>query len=319
MGYTGRDFFLERNLNLHILKQQYTNLLLVFSGIFLLIFASCNNKQEKIEQEPPTQLDTISLEPPVFKTTYRLDSISSPEHLDSLKNGFSEEERKLVYALNRIDEHRIKPGTKLIIPDSLVTDLKLYSPFPKVLGSLDSISKTVVISQRIQAFALYENGNLLRWGPVSTGKQSTSTPSGLYYGNYKAKRKISTIDESWIMPYYFNFMNFEGIGTHEYILPGYPASHGCVRMYWEDAKFIYDWASMWELESDVILQNGTPFMVIGEYDYKDIQPWFKLAENNKFNELNPAEIDKLRVYAQRYRSDPLNFKFKDLSENEIML
>jgi len=176
-----------------------------------------------------------------------------------------------------------------------------------------------VISQRVQAFALYENGTLLRWGPVSTGKQSTGTPSGLYYGNYKAKRKISTIDETWIMPYYFNFMNFEGIGTHEYSLPGYPASHGCIRMYRDDAKYIYDWANMWQLESDVIVQNGTPFMVIGEYDYKDIQPWFKLVEDAKFNDLNPAEMDTLNNYAQRYKNDPLNFEFENLKETDIML
>ncbi|MBZ9631302.1 L,D-transpeptidase family protein [Salegentibacter sp. LM13S] len=304
------------------MKQQYTKLILVFSGIIFLIFSACNkNEQEKKKQKevPPTQLDTISLDPPVFKTTYRLDSISSKEHLDSLINNFSEEEAKLVYTLNRIDAHRIQPGTKLIIPDSLVSDLKLYAPFPKLLEPLDSIDKTVIISKHIQAFALYENGNLLYWGPVSTGKQSTGTPSGLYYGNYKAKRKISTIDQSWIMPYYFNFMNFEGIGTHEYTLPGYPASHGCVRMYREDAKFIYDWASMWALESDVIVQNGTPFMVIGEYDYKDIQPWLKLEENQRSNELSRAERDTLKVYAQRYKNDPLNFKFEDLSDQEIVL
>ncbi|WP_037320032.1 L,D-transpeptidase [Salegentibacter sp. Hel_I_6] len=302
------------------MKQQYFRLSLIFLGLFLFIISACNkNIQEKEEAVPRVQLDTISMEPPVFTTTYRLDSISSREHLDSLKNSFSEEERKLVYTLNRIDENRIKPGNKLIIPDSLVSDLNLYAPFPKVLSPLDSISKTVVISQRVQAFALYENGNLLRWGPVSTGKQSTGTPAGLYYGNYKAKRKISTIDESWIMPYYFNFMNFEGIGTHEYSLPGYPASHGCVRMYRDDAKYIYDWANMWQLESDVIVQNGTPFMVIGEYDYKEIQPWFKLAEDTKLNELNPSEIDTLNNYAQRYKNDPLNFEFENLKETDIML
>jgi len=285
-----------------------------------VLFSACNtNTREKIEEVPRKQLDTISLEPPVFKTTYRLDSISIRDHLDSLNNSFSEEERKLVYALNRIDAHRITPGTKLVIPDSLVSDFNKYAPFPSVLNPLDSIGKTVVISQRIQAFALYENGNLLRWGPVSTGKQSTGTPSGLYYGNYKAKRKISTIDESWVMPFYFNFMNFEGIGTHEYTLPGYPASHGCVRMYREDAKFIYGWADMWELESDVIVQNGTPFMVIGAYDFKDVQPWFKLTGDTKFNDLNSEEMDTIKVYAQRYKNDPLNFKFEDLSEQEIVL
>lgn len=302
------------------MKQQYSELSPIFFGLFLILFSSCNNNEsENIKEVPPTKLDTIALEPPVFKTIYRLDSISSKKHLDSLKNSFSEDEKKLVYGLNRIDAHRIKPGTKLVIPDSLATDFNLYAPFPKNLTSLDSIGKTVVISKRIQAFALYENGILLRWGPVSTGKQSTGTPSGLYYGNYKAKRKISTIDDSWIMPFYFNFMNFEGIGTHEYTLPGYPASHGCVRMYQEDAKFIYDWANMWEVESDVIVQNGTPFMVIGEYNFKDIQPWFKLTENNKVNELNPEEKNTLKLYVQRYKNDPLNFKFEELGENEIML
>ena len=302
------------------MKPEYNNINFLFAGLFIIIFSACNyNAQEKPTEIPPMQLDTISLEPPVFKTTYRLDSISNKEQLDSLKNSFSEEERELVYALNRIDAHRIKVGTELIIPDSLVTDLNLYSPFPKKLGLLDSIEKTVLISGRIQAFALYENGNLLEWGPVSTGKQSTGTPAGLYYGNYKAKRKVSTIDKSWIMPYYFNFMNFEGIGTHEYTLPGYPASHGCVRMYREDAKFIYDWADMWELESDVIVQNGTPFMIIGEYDFKGVKPWLKLAEDNKFNELDPEEMNTIKVYAQRYKNDPLNFKFESLSENNIML
>ncbi|PRX49636.1 L,D-transpeptidase [Salegentibacter salegens] len=301
------------------MKQQYTQLILLFSGIILLVFSACNNKQEIKKEVLPTQLDTISLNPPVFKTSYRLDSISGQEHLDSLFNNFSDEEARLIYTLNRIDKHRVKPGTKLIIPDSLVSDLKVYAPFPTLLEPLDAIDKTVIISKRIQAFALYKNGNLLHWGPVSTGKQSTGTPAGLYYGNYKAKRKISTIDKSWIMPYYFNFMNFEGIGTHEYTLPGYPASHGCVRMYQEDAKFIYDWASMWELENDVIVQNGTPFMVIGEYDFQDIQPWFKLEKDQRSNELSKKERDTLRVYAQRYKNDPLNFKFEDLSDQEIVL
>jgi len=105
------------------LKQQYFRFSLIFLGLFLFIISACNkNIQEKEEKVPRVQLDTISMEPPVFTTTYRLDSISSREHLDSLKNSFSEEERKLVYTLNRIDENRIKPGNKLIIPDSLVSD-----------------------------------------------------------------------------------------------------------------------------------------------------------------------------------------------------
>ena len=77
------------------------------------------------------------------------------------------------------------------------------------------------------------------------------------------------------MPYYFNFMNYEGIGTHEYTLPGYPASHGCVRFRNEEAVYIYNWAQQWKLDSkgQVVLENGTPFLVFGDYDFDHPSPW----------------------------------------------
>jgi len=292
-------------------------------GMLFLIFTACNNTSKPEKKELPVPkvilIDTIAMEPPVFKTTYSIDSIAGQKDLDSLGNRFDTEERKLIYALNRIDAHRIMPGTKLLIPDSLVKNLNLYTPFPKLLGVFDSINKAVVISKRIQAFALYEKGKLCKWGPVSTGKKTTGTPHGLYYGNYKAKRKVSTIDQSWVLPYYFNFMNFEGIGTHEYSLPGHPASHGCVRMTREDAQSIYNWANMWELENDVVVQHGTPFMVIGTYDFDGVEPWLKLAENKDANNLKEEELDTLRVYAQRFHNDPLNFKRNNLLEEKIVL
>ena len=172
---------------------------------------------------------------------------------------------------------------------------------------LQCIPKTVLINKRVQAFALYENGQLVKWGPVSTGKSSTQTPSGLNYGNYKAKRKVSTVDESWILPYYFNFMNFEGVGVHQYALPGYPASHGCVRLYMDDAKYIFDWASMWDVEGSEVARNGTPFMVFGEYDYSADKPWINLSQNMKANDLTQEEINTLEKYLKDYQSDPKNF------------
>jgi len=37
------------------------------------------------------------------------------------------------------------------------------------------------------------------------------------------------------------------VSFHKFDLPGYPASHGCVRLPEEDAKWIYDWADHWTL------------------------------------------------------------------------
>ncbi len=251
---------------------------------------------------------------------YHLDSFASAEEVDSFQTRFSDEEKKIIFALNRMDAWRLSAGTQLIIPDSVSNNLLTYSPFPEELELLDSIPKTVLINQRVQGFALYENGKLVRWGPTSSGKKSTPTPNGLHYGNHKAKSKVSTVNPNWILPYYFNFMNFEGVGVHQYSMPGYPASHACVRLLEEDARFIYDWAEQWKLNANeqVIIENGTPFMVFGEYDYEHSSPpWLRLATNYEDNFLNSAELDTLKSFVKQYFEDDRNFVEEEMAEPEL--
>lgn len=241
--------------------------------------------------------------------TYHLDSIESAAEVDSFKTRFSELEQEYIFALNRMDAYRLSAGDKLIVPDTLTTNFLDYSPFPAEFEMLDSIPKVLLISRRVQAFALYENGRLSKWGPVSSGKKSTPTPAGLFYANYKARSKISTVNESWIMPYYFNFMNFEGVGVHQYSMPGYPASHACVRLRQIDAVFIYNWADQWKLDASgqVVQKNGTPFMVFGEYDFDGPAPWLLLAENPHSNYLSAEEMATLRNYVIQYKKEKRNF------------
>ncbi|TBW28720.1 murein L,D-transpeptidase [Gramella sp. KN1008] len=278
------------------------------------ILLSCNSNTQiadssAIESEPVMKNPVIKKEPKIFRNEvkYTLDSLSSTADIDSLFKDYNDSQIKNILALNRIEKSRLRPNRPLVIPECASAEFNTYSPFPENVHFLECIPKTVLISQRVQAFGLYENGELVKWGPVSTGKRSTRTPNGLNYGNYKAKRKISTVDQSWIMPYYFNFMNFEGIGVHQYSMPGYPASHGCVRLYMEDAQYIFDWAEMWEMENAKITRNGTPFMVFGEYDYNSQKPWYHLAQNMKANDLTQEEIETLKDYVERYQEDPRNF------------
>ncbi|MHA6280932.1 L,D-transpeptidase [Salinimicrobium sp. CAU 1759] len=241
--------------------------------------------------------------------TYHLDSIGSAAEVDSFKAKFSELEQEYIFAINRIDAYRLNSGDRLVIPDTLTTNFLDYSPFPNQFEMLDSIPKTLLISRRVQAFAIYEHGNLIRWGPVSSGKQTTPTPAGLFYANYKARSKISTVNEDWIMPYYFNFMNFEGVGVHQYSMPGYPASHACVRLRQDDAVFIYNWADQWKLDASrqAVKRNGTPVMVYGDYDFDSPVPWFQLAENPHSNYLNAEEMATLKSYVTRYKKEKRNF------------
>lgn len=286
-------------------------------------FFSC--KREAPDVEPPVKvIDSLDYElpekeEPRLVITYSVDSLETAQEVDSLYNTFTKEEQRLIFALNRIEQVRVGVGTKLIIPDTLISDFIKYAPFPEKLTLLDSIPKTVLISQRIQAFGLYENGSLIKWGPVSSGKLSTPTPNGLHYGNYKAKRKISTVNSDWILPYYFNFMNFEGVGVHQYLLPGFPASHACVRLDMDDAKYIYDWAKQWELDpkGNVILKNGTPFMVFGEYGFEEQPPWFKLPTDPLANDLNEDEFATIEQYVSEYLKDKRNFPDEEENTEEL--
>jgi len=292
-----------------------------FSFIALIVLLnSCDDgKKESLPNEKIVR-DSIPViiekEDPPFVITYKVDSIADMVVWDSLYNT---EEKKVIYALNRIEDVRVGVGVKLLVPDSLSVDLMFYSPFPNQFDILDSIPKTVLIAQRIQAFGLYENGKLIKWGPVSSGKQSTPTPNGLHYGNYKAKRKVSTVNSDWILPYYFNFMNFEGVGVHQYLLPGFPASHACVRLDMDDAEFIYDWAKQWQLDSlgRTIEKNGTPFMVFGTYDFKaESPPWTALAKDPEANFLNSSEMETLANYVKTYVKDPKNLDREDNEEDD---
>jgi lipoprotein-anchoring transpeptidase ErfK/SrfK len=293
-----------------------------------IIIFSCNrkstvpdlNKEENAPLEDSINKQKVEIKIPKMIVYYRMDSLANTSQIDSFQNKYNQKEKRIIFALNRIDFGKLRVGSKLVIPDTLVTDLIKYSPFPANLEILDSIPKTVLIAQRIQGFALYENGKLIKWGPVSSGKRSTPTPNGLHYANYKKKLKISTADEAWKLPYYFNFMNFYGVGIHEYDLPGYPASHACVRTYKEDAQFIYDWAQQWELDKSgqKIKKNGTPFMVFGEYDYKNPYPWQKLTNDKTVNDLNEAEKNILKQYVKQYEENERNY-VKDQEPPEIDL
>lgn len=292
----------------------------------LLIISSCSqSSSDKSNKEPqfPVKNDSIfkeEIKEPEYVITYRLDSLVHEQQIDSFKTRYSNKQQELIFALNRLDPNRLKSGLNLLIPDTLFNDIKKYSPFPEELNILDSIPKVVLISQRIQGFALYEKGKLLKWGPVSSGKQSTPTPNGLHYGNFKAEKKISSVNPDWLLPYYFNFMNFEGVGVHQYALPGYPASHACVRLRKEDAQFIYDWANQWKLDKtgQKIEKNGTPFMVFGSYDYNNPFPWQKLGEDSKSNNLSEVELEILKKYSKEFIKNKKNFEDSAEEENEFL-
>lgn len=218
---------------------------------------------------------------------------------DSLYSEFEKkytpQERYTILALNRLDAKNRRNADTLVIPAEIDSTLMSYSPFPIQLDVLSKVKKFVIFSYPIQAYGVYSNGNLVKWGPTSMGKKSSQTTRGLTFANWKKKLAISTVKSEWKLPYNFNIHNLGGIGWHEYDLPGYPASHSCLRLLRKDAMWLYSYADTWILNPGgaTTKAKGTPVMVFGDYQWGGQKPWRKLLTDPNANNISVEEMEKL--------------------------
>lgn len=212
--------------------------------------------------------------------------------LSQLKSEIGEEKMAVLLKLNRLDAQHLRAGATILIPEQ-IDELNAYAPFPQRLEAAREVPKLILASLRVQAFGAYEYGNLVRWGPTSSGKKASPTPAGFYHTNWKSKATRSSINNEWLLPWYFNFDNQRGIAFHQYDLPGYPASHGCLRLLADDAAWIYDWADQWSLSADRRIEAyGTPVIVFGKYDYGKQAPWKHLATDYRAASVTGSELEE---------------------------
>jgi lipoprotein-anchoring transpeptidase ErfK/SrfK len=215
-----------------------------------------------------------------------------PKVLSQLKSEIGEEKMSVLLKLNRLDARHLRAGVTILIPEQ-IDELINYSPFPLRLEAARETPKLILASLRVQAFAAYEYGELVRWGPISSGKKASPTPAGLYHTNWKSKATRSSINEEWLLPWYFNLDNERGIAFHQYDLPGYPASHGCLRLLEDDAAWIYGWADQWTLSADHRIEAyGTPVIVFGKYDYAKQAPWKQLLTDYRAAGVTGNELEE---------------------------
>ncbi len=208
---------------------------------------------------------------------------------------YSERERYTILALNRLDSKSKWNADTLVVPTKIDTTMMAYSPFPMQLDVLSNVKKFVVFSYPIQAYGVYSNGSLVKWGPTSMGSKAAKTKTGLMFANWKKKLAISTVSDEWKLPYNVNVHNTLGIGWHEYTLPGYPASHSCLRLLKKDAQWLYSYADTWILNpgGTTLKANGTPVVIFGEYPWGGRKPWRKLLNDPNANNISVEEMTQL--------------------------
>lgn len=114
----------------------------------------------------------------------------------------------------------LKPGQYVWFDEASAT--------PVSYGRSDgAISLVVSIPQ--QLIYVYRGGTLIGVSTVSTGKRGKETPTGDFTILQKNKHHRSNIYSNAPMPF-MQRLTWDGIALHAGALPGYPASHGCIRL-----------------------------------------------------------------------------------------
>ena len=88
-----------------------------------------------------------------------------------------------------------------------------------------------IVSIKSQQVTFYDADGWILRAPVSTGTTGRETPAGVFALEKEKDHRSSMYDDAW-MPN-MQRITWNGIALHGGPLPGYAASHGCVRMPFE--------------------------------------------------------------------------------------
>ena len=96
----------------------------------------------------------------------------------------------------------------------------------------------LIVNLKSQRAVLYRNGIPIGASTVSTGRTGYRTPTGVFTILQKHVEHYSSTYDNAPMPY-MQRLTWRGIALHAGQLPGYPASHGCIRLPLGFAKLLY--------------------------------------------------------------------------------
>lgn len=86
-----------------------------------------------------------------------------------------------------------------------------------------------VVSIADQHISIYNHNGLVTRSPVSTGMEGHSTPRGIFTIIGRERYHKSNIYSGAPMPF-MQRITWSGIAMHVGVVPGHPASHGCIRL-----------------------------------------------------------------------------------------
>jgi lipoprotein-anchoring transpeptidase ErfK/SrfK len=135
------------------------------------------------------------------------------------------------------EEQRQKP------PKHGASTKKKEAVAEKEAGTKPQGPLVIVVSIDRQKVTVYDTNGVFAESPVSTGMKGHSTPMGVFSVIQKHKFHHSNIYSGAPMPY-MQRITWSGVAMHAGVLPGYPASHGCIRMPMAFAVKMWNWTRM---------------------------------------------------------------------------
>jgi hypothetical protein len=119
------------------------------------------------------------------------------------------------------------------------TDGRSERPVESVQSRIAGEPILAIVSLRSQRITVYDaNGWILR-APVSSGQRGRETPAGIFSVIQKEAEHYSNLYDDAYMPH-MQRITWSGIALHGGALPGYAASHGCVRMPYDFAARLFE-------------------------------------------------------------------------------
>lgn len=282
--------------------------LLSFYLLIAFIFLACNNKiksEDNIADSTSIKKDTINCEEEKVKLdtfpkiNYTKVYVSNSKILTNVLYKYSKSKlgkayQKALMTLNRKELRYFRVRDSLIIPDSVFSDMRAYSVFPFFYCGAKNIKKLVVVSNKLQCYACYEYGKLVRFAAANTGKERTPTYPGRYSFVWKERLRKSSLDETWIMPFTWNFHQLAGSAFHQFTMPGAPVSHSCVRQFSDDAEWLFNWGEGYKKDSlgRYIHLSGVPVIIIDIYDFskRRYHPWLDHTSNKEREKVQEVKL-----------------------------
>lgn len=274
---------------------QISRFFIALIGTTILI-ASCSEKtvEDKLETEESVAKDSLIKEQEkVNLDTFQLINYTKyfiadwKQFIELLNSkGIKYEDphtKKILMTLNRKELRFLGKSDSVLIPESIHQNILAYSCFPLYYPAASEIPKIIIVSNKLQSYACYENGRLVRFAAANTGKERTPSFPGRYALVWKIRKHRSSLDSNWIMPFTWNFHSQAGSAFHQFVMPGRPVSHSCVRQFIDDAEWLFSWGE--GRKNDSLGKSkpfsGTPVLIVDIFDFSRPKygPWLDLISN----------------------------------------